>query len=78
MVIAGDLPTVGDDLELIGLAVGIGIFQTRNVRTLGDIEPPIAVIHPDRLMQSVREPLELIGGEIIAKRIFDHPYLAAP
>ena len=59
VVVAVDLPAVGDDLEDVGLAVAVGVLDARDVRPLRDVEPAVLLGQAEDLVQAVGEAREL-------------------
>ena len=59
VVVAVDLPAVGDDLEEVGLAVAVGVLDARDVAALRDVEPAVLVGQAEDLVQAVGEAREL-------------------
>ena len=77
VVVAVDLPAVGDDLEQVGLAVAVGVLDARDVGPLGDVEPAVLLGQAEHLVQAVGEAGEFGLLRVVGVGVVDHPDLAA-
>ncbi len=77
MIVAVDLPAVGDDFEDVGLAVAVGVLDAADVRPLGDVEPAVFLSQAEDFVHAVGEARELGFFGIGGVSVVDHPDFAA-
>src|SRR5262249_40291241 len=76
VIVALDLPAVGDDLEQVGLAVAVGVLDARDIGPLGDVEPAVLLRQTEHFMEAVGEAAELRVLRVGVIGVVDQPYLA--
>ena len=78
MVVAVDIPAGVHGFKQVGFAVTRGVFDPRNFRPLGDVQPAVAIVETEYFVQAMRVAFERDLGGIFRVGVFDEINLAAP
>ena len=73
VVIARDFPFVVDHFEQVGETIVVGVADAGDVAALHHVQPAIFLGEAEHLVQSMREPMELLRGHFLGERVGDQP-----